>query len=158
MLEKWPREKRCSMGKRLTNTINSKKKTQFGKVAKFPILQTLSKSYKNWLLTHIRDILGQKRLKIHLILKKWHFEKWQKWPFSKGCSKAKSSKVTYLGDEFRRSRIMQKVTLNTHRDVLWEKQFEKPLVSFLKTAKIGHFAKAIASQNGQKRSLLSFNF
>ena len=64
----------------------------------------------------------------------------------------------YLEDEFRRSRIMQKLTLNTHRDVLWEKQLEKLLVSILKTAKIGHFAKAIASQNGQKRSLLSLNF
>ena len=59
-------EKRCSMGKRLTNTFNSKKKTQFGKVEKLPILQRLSKSHKNWLLTHIRDILGETRLKTHL--------------------------------------------------------------------------------------------
>ena len=79
------------------------------------------KGYKNHtkksLSTHVRDGLGEKRPKIHKnIFKKWHhFEKWQKWPFCKGCSKAKSSKMPYLGDEFRWSRIIQKVTVNTHK-------------------------------------------
>ena len=81
-------EKRCFMGKRLTNTFNIKKKTQFCNVATLPILQRLRKSYKKWLLTHIRDVFRGKTAKSTLnILKKWHhFERWQKLPFCKGCS------------------------------------------------------------------------
>ena len=43
------------------------------------------------------------------------FRRWQKWPFCKGYSDAKSSRMTYLGDEFRWPRIIQKVTVNTQK-------------------------------------------
>ena len=76
-----------------------------GKIAHFA--KAIKIIQKKWLLTHIKEMFNwRKWLKIHLIIKKWHhFEKWQKWPFSKVGRQI--VKMTYLGDEFRWSRIIE---------------------------------------------------
>ena len=67
------------------------------------------------------------------------FKRWQKWPFCKGFSRAKSSKLTYLVAESRGSKIMQKMTVNTHKRCFMRKRTEKN-TSNLKNDNILHYS------------------
>ena len=60
-----------------------------------------TKVQKKTLQSHDSYSTPKNRSNTNLIFEKWHaFEKWQNWPFCKGYSKAKSSKLTYLVAEF----------------------------------------------------------
>ena len=93
---------------------------------------------------------GQNGLKKkHLNFKKWYdFEKSQNWPFSKGCSEAKSSKKGWTLN----SENHKKMNVNTRKRFSMGKWLKKIKYSqgdtILKIGKISHFAKATASQNG----------
>ena len=95
---------------------------------------------KKRLFNHMTVILSKKRSNTNLIFERWHaFEKWKNWPFCKGYSKAKSSKQTYLVAEFRESKIIQKMTLNTHKICFMGKRTQKN-TSNLKNDTILHYS------------------
>ena len=73
-----------------------------------------------------------------------------KWPFCKGFSKAT---LTYFGVELKSKSHIKK---SQHmKEIFYGKNGSK---KHLQSGKISHFAKATASQNGQRWSILSFNF
>ena len=83
---------------------------------------------KKRLYNHMTVILHKKRLNTNLIIEKRHLWKVAKLAFCKGYTKAKSSKLTYLVTEFQKSKIIQKMTLNTHKGCFMGKRTEKHLV------------------------------
>ena len=74
--------------------------------------------------------------------------RWQKWPFCKGYSA-----------EPQNSKIIQELPFKIIRVVLCRNCSKTYLVleKLLKSGKIGHFARAIVRQSGQKRFILSRN-
>ena len=88
--------------------------------------------------------------KKHLNFKKWYdFEKSQNWPFSKGCSEAKSSKKGWTLN----SENHTKNECQYPQEIFYGKMAKKKIKysqgdTILKIGKISHFAKATESQNG----------
>ena len=71
--------------------------------------------------------------------------------------------MVYTGTEPQNTKNIQKLPFKIIRIVLWRKLLKNTLIikkndSTLKSGKIGHFAKAIAKQNGQWSFILGRNF